>query len=313
LIKVSPFLLRLIMQKTCFVIVGPTAVGKTSLAIRVAQHFGTEIISSDSRQCFREMSIGVAKPSEEELSLVKHHFINSHSIQEEVNAVVFEQYALEAVNAVFSRQDVAVMVGGTGLYVKAFCEGMDDMPPISSEVRKQINEQYGQQGLSWLQQEVAEKDPLYYDTGEIQNPQRLMRALEVKLATGQSIRQYQQGKKALRNFRIVKVGLELPKEVLNDNINQRVAIMMEQGLLEEVKGLQPWRHLNALQTVGYTELFTYLDGNSSLEAGVEFIQRNTRQYAKRQMTWFRKSADVQWFSPKNDAAIIEHCQQAITG
>jgi tRNA dimethylallyltransferase len=313
LIKVSPFLLRLIMQKTCFVIVGPTAVGKTSLAIRVAQHFGTEIISSDSRQCFREMSIGVAKPSEEELSLVKHHFINSHSIQEEVNAVVFEQYALEAVNAVFSRHDVAVMVGGTGLYVKAFCEGMDDMPPISSEVRKQINEQYGQQGLSWLQQEVAEKDPLYYDTGEIQNPQRLMRALEVKLATGQSIRQYQQGKKALRNFRIVKVGLELPKEVLNDNINQRVAIMMEQGLLEEVKGLQPWRHLNALQTVGYTELFTYLDGNSSLEAGVEFIQRNTRQYAKRQMTWFRKSTDVQWFSPKNDAAIIEHCQQAITG
>jgi len=301
------------MPKTCIVIVGPTAVGKTALAIRVAQHFGTEIISADSRQCFREMTIGVAKPSEEELARVKHYFINSHSIQEEVNAAVFEQYALQSVSAIFRQHDVAVMVGGTGLYVKAFCEGLDDMPPVSPETRQQINEQYEQLGLSWLQQQVAEKDPLYYSTGEIQNPQRLMRALEVKLATGQSIRQYQQGKKTERAFRIVKIGLELPKEVLHMNINQRVDVMMEQGLLKEVESLLPWRSLNALQTVGYAELFRYLDGDCSLEAAVEAIKKNTRHYAKRQLTWFRKSVDVQWFSPKNDVAVINYCQLATTG
>jgi tRNA dimethylallyltransferase len=255
----------------------------------------------------------VAKPSDEELQQAKHYFINSHSIHQDVNAAVFEQYALDAVKEIFSRHNVAVMVGGTGLYVKAFSEGMDSMPAIAPEIRKQIIEGYEQQGLFWLQQQVADNDPLYYNTGEIQNPQRLMRALEVKLATGQSIRQYQQGKKAQRDFRIVKIGLELPKETLHDNINQRVEIMMQQGLLDEVKGLTPWRHLNALQTVGYTELFNYLDGTSSLNAAVEFIQRNTRQYAKRQMTWFRKSADVQWFSPKNDAAVIDHCHQIVTG
>ena len=301
------------MEKTCIIIVGPTAVGKTSLAIRVAEYLGTEIISCDSRQCYREMSIGVAKPSDEELQQVKHHFINSHSIHEDVNAAVFEQYALGAVKEIFSRHNVAVMVGGTGLYVKAFCEGMDSMPAIAPEIRKQIIEGYEQQGLFWLQQQVADNDPLYYNTGEIQNPQRLMRALEVKLATGQSIRQYQQGKKVQRDFRVVKIGLELPKETLHDNINQRVQIMMQQGLLEEVKGLLPWRQLNALQTVGYTELFNYLDGTSSLNAAVEFIQRNTRQYAKRQMTWFRKSADIQWFSPKNEAVIIDHCQHVVRG
>jgi tRNA dimethylallyltransferase len=301
------------MQKTCIVIVGPTAVGKTSLAIRVAEHFHTGIISADSRQCFREMTIGVAKPAEDELARVKHYFINSHSIHNDVNAVVFEQYALQSVNHIFTSRDVAVVTGGTGLYVKAFCEGLDDMPPVSPAVRERINKQFEQYGLSWLQQQVAEQDPLYYSTGEIQNPQRLMRALEVKLATGQSIRWYQQGKKAPRDFRIVKIGLELPKEELHRNISQRVDIMMQQGLLEEVRALLPWQHLNALQTVGYSELFRYLDGNSSLEEAVESIKKNTRQYAKRQMTWFRKDVDIQWFSPHNDAAIIDYCQGIITG
>jgi len=200
------------MPKTCIVVVGPTAVGKTALAIRVAQHFGTEIISADSRQCFREMTIGVAKPSAEELAQVKHYFINSHSIQEEVNAVVFEQYALQAVNEIFRQHEVAVMVGGTGLYVKAFCEGMDDMPPVSPETRQQINTQYEQWGLAWLQQQVAEKDPLYYATGEVQNPQRLMRALEVKLATGQSIRQYQREKRQKEGSGLLKLDWSYPKK-----------------------------------------------------------------------------------------------------
>lgn len=301
------------MQKTCIVIVGPTAVGKTALAIRVAEHFGTEIISADSRQCYREMTIGVAKPAEEELARVQHYFINSHSIQQDVNAAVFEQYALQSVNQIYAHNSVAVMTGGTGLYVKAFCEGLDDVPPVSLAVRERINEQFQQHGLSWLQQQVAEQDPLYYSTGEIQNPHRLMRALEVKLATGQSIRTFQQGKKATRAFRIVKIGLELPKEELHRNINHRVDLMMQQGLLEEVRSLLPWRHLNALQTVGYNELINYLDGNSTLSEAIGSIKTNTRQYAKRQMTWFRKSIDVQWFSPQNDAAILEYCRTAMAG
>lgn len=300
-------------QKTCIVIVGPTAVGKTALAIRVAEHFNTAIISADSRQCFREMTIGVAKPSPGELARVHHYFINSHSIHEEVNAVVFEQYALQSVNEIYASQEVAVMTGGTGLYVKAFCEGLDDMPPVSLTVREQINEEYQQKGLPWLQRQVEENDPLFYSNGEIQNPQRLMRALEVKLATGRSIRSWQQGKKAARPFRIVKIGLELAKEQLHPNIHQRVDVMMQQGLLDEVNALLPSRHLNALQTVGYSELFNYIDGNSTLEQAVEAIKTNTRHYAKRQMTWFRKDVDVQWFSPKNEAAILEYCRQATTG
>lgn len=301
------------MQHTCIVIVGPTAVGKTALAIRIAEHFNTAIISADSRQCYREMTIGVAKPSVEELSRVHHYFINSHSIQQEVNAALFEQYALQSVNHLYEQAAVAVMTGGTGLYVKAFCEGLDDIPPVSLEVRERITKEFQQQGLSWLQQQVAEQDPLYYSTGEIQNPHRLLRALEVKLVTGQSIRTFQQGKKAKRPFRIVKVGLELPKEELNRNINQRVDTMMQEGLLEEVRALLPSRHLNALQTVGYNELFQYLDGNCTLPEAVEAIKSNTRHYAKRQMTWFRKSIDIQWFSPTNDAAILNYCQLAMAG
>jgi tRNA dimethylallyltransferase len=301
------------MQHTCIVIVGPTAVGKTALAIRIAEHFNTAIISADSRQCYREMTIGVAKPSVEELTRVPHYFINSHSIQQEVNAAVFEQYALQSVNHLYEHGKVAVMTGGTGLYVKAFCEGLDDIPPVSLEVRERITKEFQQQGLSWLQQQVAEQDPLYYSTGEIQNPHRLLRALEVKLVTGQSIRSFQQGKKAIRAFRIVKIGLELPREELRRNIDQRVDMMMQQGLLDEVRSLLPWRHLNALQTVGYNELFQFLDGNSTLSEAVEAIKINTRHYAKRQMTWFRKSIDIQWFSPTNDAAILDYCQSAMAG
>lgn len=298
------------MQPTCIVIVGPTAVGKTALAIRVAEQFQTSVISADSRQCFREMSIGVAKPSTEELARVHHYFINSHSIQQEVNAAVFEQYALQSVNQIFAHRPVAVMTGGTGLYVKAFCEGLDDIPPVSLEVREQISRQYEQQGLSWLQQQVAQLDPVYYSTGEIHNPQRLIRALEVKMATGQSIRTYQQGNKATRPFKIVKIGLDLPRPLLYENINRRVGIMMAQGLQEEVRSLLPWKHLNALQTVGYNELFDYFGGQKSLPEAVEAIKTNTRHYAKRQLTWFKKDVETQWFSPNNEQQVQEFCAAA---
>ena len=282
------------MQKTCIVIVGPTAVGKTSLAIQVAQHFNTTIISADSRQCFKELNIGVAKPSAEQLDLVKHYFINSHSIKEEVNAAVFEQYALEKTSFIFKQNNIAVMTGGTGLYVQSFCHGMDEVPVIDPGIREQIMADYEWEGLEWLQNEVGKKDPLYFARGEIKNPQRLMRALEVKLSTGRSIIEFQTKQKKKRDFDIIKIGLELPKEQLHKNINQRVDNMMQQGLLDEVKKLEPFKQLNALQTVGYRELFGHLAGDLSLDEAVEIIKINTRQYAKRQMTWFKKDEEVKW-------------------
>ena len=294
-------------QKTCIIIAGPTASGKTALAIELARAFRTDIISADSRQCYKELSIGVAKPAPNELQAVKHHFINSHSIRQEVNAMVFENYALQAAEQVFKERDVVVMAGGTGLYIKAFCGGLDDMPPASAAVRASILSQYERQGLSWLQQQVQQQDPLYYNEGEIQNPQRLIRALEVMQVSGRSIRSYQRGEKAERNFRIIKTGLALPREKLYARINRRAELMMEQGLEEEVKALLPFRHLNALQTVGYRELFEYFDGWVSKEAAVENIKTNTRHYAKRQLTWFKKDAGITWFSPYDVKEIFQYC------
>ena len=288
------------MKKTCILIVGPTAVGKTSVAIQVAQHFNTEIISADSRQCFRELNIGVAKPSPEELAAVKHHFINSHSIKKEVNAAVFEQYALEKIGAIFSKSDFAVMAGGTGLYVRSFCSGMDEVPVIKPEIREKIIADFEWEGLEWLQKEVEKTDPLYFAKGEIKNPQRMMRALEVKRTTGRSIIEFQTQQKKQRDFNIIKIGLELPKDELHRNINKRVDAMMQQGLLAEVKKLEPFKKMNALQTVGYRELFGHLAGDLSLEDAVEIIKINTRQYAKRQMTWFKKDAEVKWCAPEFD-------------
>jgi len=285
------------MIKTCIIIAGPTAVGKTTFAIQLAQHLDTQIISADSRQCFKELNIGVAKPAADELLAVSHYFINSHSINEEVNAVVFEQYALQKVHEIFKRHDTAIMVGGTGLYIKAFCEGIDALPDINSLIREQIIAGYEKNGLEWLQKEVAYNDPAYFSKGEIKNPQRLMRTLEVKLSSGKSITSFQTQQKKQRNFKIIKIGLELSKEQLHKNINERVDVMMQQGLLDEVKKLQPFKNLNALQTVGYKELFGYLDAAATLENAVERIKINTRQYAKRQMTWFKKDAEIKWIGP----------------
>lgn len=298
-------------RKTCIVIAGPTASGKTPLAIAIAQHFNTCIISADSRQCFKELTIGVAKPSPQELQQVKHYFIGTHSITEEVNAAVFEQYALTAVNDIFRQQDVAVMAGGTGLYIKAFCEGLDHIPAIDTAVRNDIQEHYRLEGLAWLQQAVRTEDPAWYASGEIQNPQRLARALEVIRATGRSIRSFQEGKTTTRDFNIIKIGLNLPGEQLYHNINRRVDIMMEQGLLQEVTSLLPYRSLNALQTVGYKELFEYLDHTISLDAAIELLKKNTRHYAKRQLTWFRRDETIHWFSPLQVAEILVFLQSGL--
>jgi tRNA dimethylallyltransferase len=285
------------MTNTVIIIVGPTAVGKTAAAIRLARYFNTQIISADSRQCFRELNIGVAKPSPEELAAVHHYFINSHSITEEVSAATFEEMALLWTAEIFRESPVAVMVGGTGLYIRAFTNGLDAIPPVDQSIRGHIREHYEEHGLAWLQGEVQKYDPEYYSKGEILNPQRLMRALEVRMSTGQSILSFQNQQARERSFKIRTIGLNLPREQLNQRIHDRVDQMMAQGLLTEVEGLLPYRSHNALQTVGYKELFHYLDGNGTLEHAIEAIKTNTRQYAKRQLTWFHRDLSVQWMEP----------------
>jgi tRNA dimethylallyltransferase len=275
---------------------GPTAVGKTSFAIALAKKLGTEIISADARQCYQEMNIGVARPTVTELNTVPHHFIASHSVNEEINASFYEQWALEKTDFLFKRKDAVVMVGGTGLYIKAFCEGLDLIPAIEPNIRENIIQQYEKLGLRWLQKEVAVKDPVYWEKGEQKNPQRLMRALEVLLGTGNSITSFQNKKVVERPFKIVKIGLELPREELYNRINTRVLSMIEEGLEKEVKSLQDAAHLNALQTVGYSEWKDYFEGKISKEKVIEKIQQNTRHYAKRQMTWFKKDPNIQWLN-----------------
>jgi tRNA dimethylallyltransferase len=276
--------------KTCIIVSGPTAVGKTSYGIELALKYNTQIISADSRQCFKELNIGVAKPSREQLEKVKHYFINSHSIHEEVNSKIFEDYALKRVNEIFENNDIAIMVGGTGLYIKAFSEGLDEIPAIDENIRKEINELYNSHGLPWLKHEIEMKDNLFFLHGEMQNPQRMLRAIEVKLSTGKSILDFQTRKKVKRDFAIKNIVLELSREQLYTNINNRVDQMMEAGLLQEAEKLFQYRHLNALQTVGYKELFDYMEGKTSLPEAIEEIKKNTRHYAKRQVTWFKKVA-----------------------
>ncbi len=274
-------------NKTCIIISGATAVGKTSYGIALAQKYNTQIISADSRQCFRELNIGVAKPSQEQLKSIHHYFINSHSIHDEVNVKVFEDYALKSVQRIFESNDFAIIVGGTGLYIKAFCEGLDEVPPVKESIRKEINEAYKKHGLQWIYEKIKEQDPAYFSSGETKNPQRMLRALEVKLSTGKSILNFQSGKKAERDFEIKHINLEIPRDDLYKRINNRVAEMMNDGLLKEAETLYPYRHLNALQTVGYRELFEYIDGNISLDNAIELIKKNTRHFAKRQITWFK--------------------------
>ena len=283
------------MSKTVYIIVGPTAVGKTALAIQLAKHFQTEIISADARQCYKELNIGVARPSEDELNQVPHHFIASHSINDIVNASVFENYALAITEKLFEQKDNIVMVGGTGLYIKAFCEGLDDIPAIDPSVRKSIIHSYESNGLIWLQNELAQKDPAYWKQAEQENPHRLMRALEVIEGLGKSILSFQAQQKKQRPFNIVTLGIEMERALLYERINQRVEQMIAAGLEQEVQALLPQFSLNALQTVGYREWLSYFNKEQSLEQVIAAIQQNTRQYAKRQMTWFKKDPSVQWF------------------
>ncbi|MDF2380852.1 tRNA (adenosine(37)-N6)-dimethylallyltransferase MiaA [Nostoc ellipsosporum NOK] len=281
-------------SRTVIILAGATASGKTAAAIRLAKELGTEIISADSRQCYRELNIGVARPSEEELAAVPHHFIASHSIHDQVTASDFEAYALEKAEEIFKKNDTLVMVGGTGLYIRAFYQGLDNIPRIDTAIREKIVAEYDRFGLGWLQEQVQKKDPLYYETGEIRNPQRLMRALEVLEATGKSIRTFQKGSTAKRDFNVIRVAIEFSREELDERIFQRVDKMIADGLEEEARALLPYRHLNALQTVGYEEMFDYFDGLYSRDVAIEKIKVHTRQYARRQFTWFKKDKEIRW-------------------
>ncbi len=293
-------------QKTCIIICGPTASGKTDIAIDVAQHFNTEIISADSRQCFKELDIAVAKPSLLQLQTVPHHFINTHHITEPFSAADYEKYALKIVTELFDKHNTVVMCGGTGLYIKAFCEGLDDFEPINENIRIEIRDEYKKQGLLWLQNCIQNEDKLYWQKGEIQNPQRLMRALEVIRGTGKSIVLQQQKLKKERDFNIVKIGIDIDRPNLYERINNRVEVMLKQGLVEEARDLFPQKNLNALQTVGYRELFDYFENNISLERAIERIKQNTRHYAKRQLTWFKKDEAVMWLKPESILEFVKN-------
>lgn len=285
-------------QKYLITVIGPTAIGKTALAIEIAQHFKCEIISADSRQFFKEMNIGTAVPSKDELEAAKHHFIQNISIFDEYTVGDFERDAITKLDELYITNDFAVMVGGSGLYIDAVLKGFDDFPDIDPSVRAELVANYEQHGLEYLQQELEKLDPVHYEKVAKENPQRLMRALEVSIGSGKPYSSFLNQKKNTRNFTPIVIGLEADRELMYNRINQRVDIMAANSLVEEAKALYPHKKLNALQTVGYRELFSYFDGDCTLDFALEEIKKNTRRFAKRQMTWFKRNDAATWFDFK---------------
>ena len=292
-------------KKYLIIIGGPTASGKTAIAIEVAKYFDTEIISADSRQFYREMNIGTAKPTKEELSARPHHFINSLPIEVEYSVGDFEKDALALMEQLYQKHDYLVMAGGSGLFIKAVCEGLDEFPEVPLVVKQALEEDYKQYGIAFLQEELKESDPVYFAQADVNNPYRLLRALSVTRASGRPFSSFRSNTKASRAFVPIYIQLDWEREVLYRRINERVDQMMAQGLLAETKELFPKKQLNALQTVGYQELFDFFDGKKTLEEAVEMIKQNSRRYAKRQMTWFRRDDHWARFHPTELAAIID--------
>lgn len=293
-------------KKTLVMVVGPTAVGKTSMAICLAKHFQTSIISADSRQFYREMSIGTAKPSTMELQEAPHYFISSHSIASEYTAGDYEREALAKVQELFQNHDVVIAVGGSGLFVRALMEGLDDLPKATDEIRNRLNNEFKEFGLEPLQNRLKSIDPAYYEKVDIDNPQRVIRALEVYEVSGNPISYYLKNQQQQRPFQVICVGLNMDRAQLYERINQRVDVMMDSGLLQEVESLSVYRNKPALLTVGYAELFDYLDHKHSLEEAISLIKQNSRRYAKRQITWFKKYGQTSWFEPQDFEGILKH-------
>lgn len=287
-------------SKTLLLLLGPTGVGKTELSLRVAEHYGCPILNCDSRQVFRGIPIGTAAPTAQELARVKHYFIASRDLQDDYNAGRYERDALELLDELFLTHDVVVMTGGSMLYADAVCNGLDDLPTVPDAIRAEVTENFKLQGLTWLQQEVQRLDPEYWEIVDQSNPARLAHCVELSLTTGKPYSSLRTNTRKERPFRILKIALERSREELYERINTRVSQMMEDGLLEEAKAVYPLRRLNSLQTVGYRELFGYLDGEYDLRRAVELIRQNTRHYAKRQMTWFRRDKEIHWIDANND-------------
>ncbi len=293
-------------QKRLIVVAGPTAVGKTHLSILLAKKLKTEIISADSRQLFREMTIGTAKPTEAELTEVRHHFINHLSIHDNYDSGSYGRDAMEKMESLFQKHDQLIFCGGSGLYIKAVLEGFDQMPDIPEELRARVIQDYQREGLGWLQAAVEAADPDYYQEMDNKNPQRLMRALEIMRATGQPASSFRKNQKKVLSFDVIKIGLERNREDLYKAVDERVDAMMANGLVDEAKHLFPHKSINALQTVGYQELFDYFDGKYDLSEAVGLIKRNSRRYAKRQITWFKKDPEITWFEPHMIDEIMEY-------
>ena len=299
------------IKKNLIVLVGPTAIGKTSLSIEIAKTLETDIISADSRQFFKEMNIGTAKPSAEELKQVPHHLVGHISINQDYNVGKFEAEALETLNKIFTQKNTCLLCGGSGLYINAVCNGFDELPEIDSNIREELNNINQTLGITPLQNKLKELDPSYYDIVDKNNPQRIIRALEVCLSSGKTFSSYRSGKTNNRNFNIFKIGLDMDRGQLYERINLRVDEMIKAGLLKEVKSLINHKEKNALQTVGYKELFDYMDGKTNIDNAIELIKQNTRRYAKRQLTWFRKDKEINWFKPNQKEEIISFIKQKI--
>lgn len=299
--------IRMMMStnKRLIVIVGATGSGKTDLSIRVAQRYAAPIISTDSRQVFRGLPIGTAQPTKEQLQAVEHHFIASYDLTDNFNCGEYEVQALALLDRLFTEHDAVVAVGGSGLYVKALCDGMDDLPQADERLRQELTMRYQTEGIEPLVEQLRQLDPEYYEVIDRSNPARVLRALEVCLQTGIPYSQQRLGIRKQRPFKIVKIGVDMPRDVLYDRINRRVDIMMADGLEQEARAVYHLRHLNSLQTVGYKEMFDYFDGNISREEAVELVKRNSRRYAKRQLTWFRRDEQIRWFSPDDLDAIVK--------
>lgn len=298
-------------MKTLVVLTGPTGVGKTELSLSVAERLGSPIVNADSRQIYRELPIGTAAPTAAEQARVPHLFVGTHTLTDRYNAGEYEREALAALKELFQTRDHVLMVGGAMLYIDAVCKGLDEMPHVSAELREQVQQQYAANGLEWLQAQVKEADPQYFGEADIQNPQRLLHALEICLAGGRPYSSFRLGSRKERPFRVVKIGLTRPREELYTRINARVDNMLAQGLLEEVRAVESLRHLNALNTVGYKEMFRYLDGEWTLEAAADMVRQNSRHYAKRQLTWFNADPEMRWVNLTDTPEDLTNVMQII--
>ncbi|WP_318347518.1 tRNA (adenosine(37)-N6)-dimethylallyltransferase MiaA [Aquipluma nitroreducens] len=299
-------------MNTLIIVLGPTGVGKSDISIQLAKHFHTEIISADSRQFFKELSIGTAVPSSEDLEIVPHHFIQNKSIHNYYNVSEYETEALCLINELFAKLNPIVLTGGSMLYVDTICNGIDDIPTVDPEIRDDVIRWYEQNGIEALRQRLLEIDPEYYQIVDLNNPKRLLHAVEIHQMTGQPLTSFRKKTIKERSFRMIKIGINQDRKVLYERINQRVLKMMDAGLLEEAKTVCPYRMLNSLNTVGYKELFSYLDGECTLDEAIDLIQRNTRKYARKQLTWFRRDQQIKWFEPEQIQEIIEFVESEMS-